>query len=379
MSQQITNNAVTYINGNGTLLPHRRVIDAGGTLRYASDAELENGTVTRTITPNIPASVQLLDTGGPWTMIAADAISKDAPVYRAASGKVSAAGTSQIGIADSSSSVDGDFIEVRFQAVGTGGGGGGGSTTLFSSVATKAALLTQGVLEVGHVSRVTNSTFSYRLTALPTTSAANWELTTHVRRMTTAEFAAIATNYADLDDGMIVDDIDEGKRFRYDPTLNAPAIPNEGWEEIAGFGGGGAGGAGGATNLNHTPAPTGGTVTSDTGTDANIPLSNATNAGYRRPSGVVAVPSGTVIALSNSTSYEITTADDFETISGMDATWDGETIEVYVGAIASLRSTDNIVFDGSRGDIITPTFAAYVTLKYRHSDTTWYEISRSKF
>lgn len=44
-----------------------------------------------------------------------------------------------------------------------------------------------------------------------------------------------------------------------------------------------AGGGGGATNLAVTASPTGVTVTSDTGTDAAIPLSNGTNAGLMAP------------------------------------------------------------------------------------------------
>jgi len=42
-------------------------------------------------------------------------------------------------------------------------------------------------------------------------------------------------------------------------------------------------GGGGATNLGYTPSPTNGIVTSDTGTDATIPLADATNAGLLKP------------------------------------------------------------------------------------------------
>ena len=42
-------------------------------------------------------------------------------------------------------------------------------------------------------------------------------------------------------------------------------------------------GGGGATNLEYTPSPTNGTVTSDTGTDATIPLADGTNAGLLTP------------------------------------------------------------------------------------------------
>lgn len=43
------------------------------------------------------------------------------------------------------------------------------------------------------------------------------------------------------------------------------------------------GGGGGATNLSYTASPTNGTVNSDTGTDATIPLATTTNAGLQSP------------------------------------------------------------------------------------------------
>jgi hypothetical protein len=43
------------------------------------------------------------------------------------------------------------------------------------------------------------------------------------------------------------------------------------------------GGGGGATNLSYTASPTDGTVNSDTGTDATIPLATTTNAGLQSP------------------------------------------------------------------------------------------------
>jgi hypothetical protein len=50
------------------------------------------------------------------------------------------------------------------------------------------------------------------------------------------------------------------------------------------IGEGGGGGGGGATNLGYTPSPTNGIVTSNTGTDATIPLADGTNAGLLKPS-----------------------------------------------------------------------------------------------
>jgi len=46
---------------------------------------------------------------------------------------------------------------------------------------------------------------------------------------------------------------------------------------------GGSGGGGGATNLGYTASPANGIVTSDTGTDATIPLADGTNAGLLKP------------------------------------------------------------------------------------------------
>lgn len=45
----------------------------------------------------------------------------------------------------------------------------------------------------------------------------------------------------------------------------------------------GGGGGGGATNLGYTPSPTNGIVTSNTGTDATLPLADGTNAGLLTP------------------------------------------------------------------------------------------------
>ena len=120
-SSQNSASSATYINGNTTLLAKRRVYDIGGRLRYASDSELENGITTRRVFPNEPAGIDLLDDAGPWTLIANGPIAKDAPVFRAAQGKVSATGTSQIGRAGSTVGADGE--EVQIVVVASGGGG----------------------------------------------------------------------------------------------------------------------------------------------------------------------------------------------------------------------------------------------------------------
>ena len=51
----------------------------------------------------------------------------------------------------------------------------------------------------------------------------------------------------------------------------------------------GAGGGGGATDLSYTASPTNGIVTSDTGTDAAIPLADGTNAGLLSPTEKTAI------------------------------------------------------------------------------------------
>lgn len=64
-------------------------------------------------------------------------------------------------------------------------------------------------------------------------------------------------------------------------TPTGSAIPSELVNVIKGDPAGGGGG--GATNLAYTASPTGGTVTSDTGTDATLTLADATNAGLMAP------------------------------------------------------------------------------------------------
>jgi hypothetical protein len=54
-----------------------------------------------------------------------------------------------------------------------------------------------------------------------------------------------------------------------------------------------------ATNLGYTPGPSGGTVTSDTGVDALLPLADGTNAGLMAPANVVKLSHVTVTAATN--------------------------------------------------------------------------------
>lgn len=66
-----------------------------------------------------------------------------------------------------------------------------------------------------------------------------------------------------------------------------------------------AGGGGGATNLSATASPTGVTVTSDTGTDATLPLANATNAGLMAPAQVTKLAGVADGATANATDADL--------------------------------------------------------------------------
>ena len=74
---------------------------------------------------------------------------------------------------------------------------------------------------------------------------------------------------------------------------------------------------GGATNLAHQASPTGGTITSDTGTNASVPLADGVNAGYLAPA-------------------------DFSKLAGVEAgaTADQTATEVPVTPTGNLTSTD---------------------------------------
>ena len=66
-----------------------------------------------------------------------------------------------------------------------------------------------------------------------------------------------------------------------------------------------ASGGGGATNLSATASPTGVTVTSDTGTDAAIPLANGTNAGLMAPAQVAKLAGVADGATANATDADL--------------------------------------------------------------------------
>lgn len=79
--------------------------------------------------------------------------------------------------------------------------------------------------------------------------------------------------------GCFFDDGDGFKLYRCTNEDGTTGVFNPtDWEVIGGDGSGG-----GVTNLGYTASPTNGTVTSDTGTDATIPLADSTNAGLLKP------------------------------------------------------------------------------------------------
>jgi hypothetical protein len=115
----------TYRNGATAIPPNRRVFESGGLLRLASDTELENGIVDRHIRANDNAAVYTFSTGDVVILEAAGAISAEAAVFRATSGRVSATGSSRIGRAQTAALAAGDYLCVVIEP---GSGGGTGSS-----------------------------------------------------------------------------------------------------------------------------------------------------------------------------------------------------------------------------------------------------------
>ncbi len=116
----------TYRNGATAIPPHRRVFEAGGLLRVASDIELENGIVDRTILPNDNAAVDGFSSGDIIVVEAAGPISVDAGVFRATSGRVAGSGTSRLGRAKTATLGSGETVRIVVEPVAGGGGGGSG-------------------------------------------------------------------------------------------------------------------------------------------------------------------------------------------------------------------------------------------------------------
>lgn len=106
---------------------------------------------------------------------------------------------------------------------------------------------------------------------------------------------------------------------------------------------------------------------------------SASATGTQKRHGFLAVGAGSSFALANTSSYYLDTSSTVDTITGAVAASDGETITLFIQLNDSLVAGGNIILDGARGDIITPSFGAIVVLQYVHSLTSWFEKSRSEF
>lgn len=95
----------------GAIAQHLRV-KTSGALVVAGAADVELGTMELECTAAGPATVRLRNSPGTCKMVASGAITLNAGVYAAASGKVAGTGTVLIGTAMESVTTDGDVIEV---------------------------------------------------------------------------------------------------------------------------------------------------------------------------------------------------------------------------------------------------------------------------
>lgn len=117
MSQQFTQGIKPFDN-SAQLDAYKRVTLSAAVLAYAGAGEAGLGTLeARTETTDTSGSVKLWNHAGTRFMIANGAISANADVYAAASGKVGATGTVKIGrnVGDAATA-DGDLIEVLTDA-----------------------------------------------------------------------------------------------------------------------------------------------------------------------------------------------------------------------------------------------------------------------
>lgn len=110
----IQNATVTYTVGASALTKHTRVKLASGLLVVAGAGEPAIGTVLDNYASGDVAAVRLFSSGGTFHMVASAAITANALVYGAASGKVSSTATGTcIGIAKEAASADGNILEVQ--------------------------------------------------------------------------------------------------------------------------------------------------------------------------------------------------------------------------------------------------------------------------
>ncbi len=110
MSQYFDTNTIPD-TAAGALGQHLRV-KTSGALALAGASDVELGTMELPAVAAGPATIRARTACGTCKMIASEAISKDALVYAAASGKVSATGSVVVGTAREASTANNDVIEV---------------------------------------------------------------------------------------------------------------------------------------------------------------------------------------------------------------------------------------------------------------------------
>ena len=109
-----------------------------------------------------------------------------------------------------------------------------------------------------------------------------------------------------------------------------------------------AGGGGGATNLSVTASPTGVTVASDTGTDATLPLANATNAGLMAPAQVTKLAGIADGATANATDADLrnrsthTGTQAIGTITGLATALNAKAAKAVTGTVDASATTHSL-------------------------------------
>ena len=113
------------------------------------------------------------------------------------------------------------------------------------------------------------------------------------------------------------------------------------------------GGGGGATNLGYTASPTNGIVTSDTGTDATLPLGTGTNAGLLSPAQFTKLSnlSGTNTGDQDLSGYltSATAASTYEPLKGADDNYVTDAEKVKLGNLSGTNTGDQASIVGITG------------------------------
>lgn len=122
-----------------------------------------------------------------------------------------------------------------------------------------------------------------------------------------------------------------------------------------------AAGGGGATNLAVTASPTGVTVTSDTGTDATLPLANATNAGLMAPAQVTKLAGVADGATANATDADLrnrsthTGTQAISTVVGLAGALDAKAAKAVTGTVGESATTLSLADSLMSGTPLTIT------------------------